>query len=303
MPLDISSKKRASVILEHNSERLSKDQHKKNQKKHHKNKIVNQQRSFIRMFTNSSQPTWRGVKESIKSHKGLMSDHAMTKAMTINIGQAHRKATSQIPQQSNTWKQVGEVGEPYSDSGHEIWATGIYEPCVLQAFVHHLYRTRRGWWLRAGVSEINLRNPALNHATRRGFHSPLHLTTWPSGMWTTTGKAWTVQVSQLKLGKGPSSGKIRPTRETITTMRTWAVTKASRLKAVLSWTKTMWAMVRSMSELRQSTWKSVRWSTRVKMRQNMRIRTRRKINELIMIWVSSILNMPPINSLPPEVII
>jgi hypothetical protein len=34
-------------------------------------------------------------------------------------------------------------------------------------------------------------------------------------------------------------------------MRTWVVTKASRLKAVLSWTKTIWVMVRSMSELRQ----------------------------------------------------
>jgi hypothetical protein len=32
----------------------------------------------------------------------------------------------------------------------------------------------------------------------------------------------------------------------------------------------------------------------------MRIRTRRKINELITIWVSSILNMPPLNSLTPE---
>jgi hypothetical protein len=44
----------------------------------------------------------------------------------------------------------------------------------------------------------------------------------------------------------------------------------------------------------------VRRSTRVKARQNMRIRTRRKINELITIWVSSIFNMPPLNSLPPE---
>jgi hypothetical protein len=32
----------------------------------------------------------------------------------------------------------------------------------------------------------------------------------------------------------------------------------------------------------------------------MRIRTRQKINELIMIWVSSILNTPPLNSLPLE---
>jgi hypothetical protein len=49
----------------------------------------------------------------------LMSAHAMRKAMTINTRQAHRKATSQIPQESNPRKQVGEVGEPYSDSGHE----------------------------------------------------------------------------------------------------------------------------------------------------------------------------------------
>jgi hypothetical protein len=69
---------------------------------------------------NSFQPTRKGVKESIKSHEGLMSDHAMRKAMTINQGkhiekpqakshknqtrQAHRKATSQITQESNTQK-------------------------------------------------------------------------------------------------------------------------------------------------------------------------------------------------------
>jgi hypothetical protein len=38
----------------------------------------------------------------------------MRKAMTINTRQAYRKATSQIPQESNTQKQVGEVGEPYA---------------------------------------------------------------------------------------------------------------------------------------------------------------------------------------------
>jgi hypothetical protein len=43
----------------------------------------------------------------------------MRKAMPINTCQAHGKATSQIPQESNTRKQVGEAGEPYSDSGHE----------------------------------------------------------------------------------------------------------------------------------------------------------------------------------------
>jgi hypothetical protein len=44
----------------------------------------------------------------------------MRKAITTNTSQAHRKATSQIPQESNTQKQVGEVGEPYSDPGYEI---------------------------------------------------------------------------------------------------------------------------------------------------------------------------------------
>jgi hypothetical protein len=43
----------------------------------------------------------------------------MRKAMTINTRQVHRKAISQIAQESNTRKQVGEVGERYSDSGHE----------------------------------------------------------------------------------------------------------------------------------------------------------------------------------------
>jgi hypothetical protein len=105
----------------------------------------------------------------------------MRKAMTTNASQAHRKATSQISQESNTQKQAGEVREPYSDSGHETWVTGIHDPRVLQASVHHLYRMRRGQWLRAGVSEINLRNPTLNHATIRGFHNPLQLTIWLSG--------------------------------------------------------------------------------------------------------------------------
>jgi hypothetical protein len=91
----------------------------------------------------------------------------------------------------------------------------------------------------------------------------------------------------------------RPMRETVTTIRTWAITKVFRHKAVLSWTKTIWAMVRSMSELRQSMWKCARRSTRVKARWDMRIRMRRKINKLITIWVSSILNTPQ-NSLPPE---
>jgi hypothetical protein len=44
----------------------------------------------------------------------------MRKAMTTNTSQAHIKATCQIPQESDTRKQVGEVGEPYSNSSHEI---------------------------------------------------------------------------------------------------------------------------------------------------------------------------------------
>jgi hypothetical protein len=111
---------------------------------------------------------------------------------------------------------------------------------------------------------------------------------------------WTIQVLKLKVGVGLFSRKTRPTWETITTMRMWAVTKASRLKVVLSWTKTIWAMVRSIRELRRSTWRSARRSTRVKARRNMRISTRQEINELIMIWVSSILNIPPLNSLTLE---
>jgi hypothetical protein len=40
---------------------------------------------------------------------------------------------------------------------------------------------RKDQWFSARVSEINLRNPSLNHATRRSFHIPLHLTAWLSG--------------------------------------------------------------------------------------------------------------------------
>jgi hypothetical protein len=187
-----------------------------------------------------------------------MSVHAMRKAMTTNTSQAYRKATSQNPQESNTRKQMSEVGEPYSDSGHETWETGIHEPCVFQASVHHLHRTRRGRWLRVEVSGTHLRNPALNHASRIGFHNPLHLTTWPSGTWITMGKTWTMQVSRLKVSVRPSSRKIGSTRETITMMRTWVVSKAYRHKTFLSWINTIWVMVRSMSELRQTTWRSAR---------------------------------------------
>jgi hypothetical protein len=204
--------------------------------------------------------------------------------------------------------QGSEAGEQFLIFGYVSWATRIHESRVLQASIHHLHRTRRGRRLNAGVSEINLRNPALNHATRRSFHGPLKLTIWPSGTWTMTRKAWNIQVSQLKVSVSPSSMETMPTWKMVITMRTCAVTKASRLKAVLSWTKTIWAMVESMSELRrstrrsarQNTWESARRSTRVKARWNMRIRMRRKINKLITIWVSSILNMPPLNYLPSE---
>jgi hypothetical protein len=57
-------------------------------------------------------------------------------------------------------------------------ATTRYRCCIKCAYEE---TWPSGRWLSAGVSEINLRNPALNHAIRRSFHSPLHLTTWPSG--------------------------------------------------------------------------------------------------------------------------
>jgi hypothetical protein len=61
--------------------------------------------------------------------------------------------------------QGSETGEPFLVSDHLSLATGIHEPLVLQASVHHLHRTRRGRWLSAGISEIKHRNPALNHVT------------------------------------------------------------------------------------------------------------------------------------------
>jgi hypothetical protein len=70
------------------------------------------------MSTNSFQPIRKGVKKSIKSHKGLMSVHAMSTAMTTNTSQAYIKATCQIAQESDTQKQVSDVGEPYSDFEH-----------------------------------------------------------------------------------------------------------------------------------------------------------------------------------------
>jgi hypothetical protein len=79
----------------------------------------------------------------------------------------------------------------------------------------------------------------------------------------------------------PSNRKTGPMREMITTMRMWVITKASRHNVVLSWTKTIWAMVRSMTEMRQST----------------RERARRKIRELITIWASGIVKAFLLNSL------
>jgi hypothetical protein len=159
---------------------------------------------------------------------------------------------------------------------------------------------RRGWWLSAGVSEINLKNSALNHATWGGLHSLLHLTHWTSGTWATMGKTWTVQVSGLKVGVRLSSRETMHMREMITTMRMWVVTKASSYKVVLSWTKTIWAMIRSVREMRQSTRRSARQNTRVRTRHNTRIRMRREINELIMIWVSRIIKAPLLDSLATE---
>jgi hypothetical protein len=98
---------------------------------------------------------------------------------------------------------------------------------------------RRGRWLHAGVSGINPENPALNNKTRRSLHNPFQLTIWPSGVRTMMGKIWVVQMFRLKVIVSPYSKETRPTQETITTMRTWPVSKASRHKAVLSWTKTI----------------------------------------------------------------
>jgi hypothetical protein len=95
------------------------------------------------------------------------------------------------------------------------------------------------------------------------------------------GKAWIIKATRLKVRIDTSSGKIMPTRGMNTTMRAWVNIKASRHKTALSWTKTIWAMVRSMRKTRQSTRRKVRW----------------KINKLIMIWVSSIVHMPLLYSL------
>jgi hypothetical protein len=72
--------------------------------------------------------------------------------------------------------QGSEAGEPFLVSSHVSWATGIHELLVLQASIHHLHRMRRGWWLSAEVSEIKLRNLALNHVTWGGLYNLLHLT-------------------------------------------------------------------------------------------------------------------------------
>jgi hypothetical protein len=53
-------------------------------------------------------------------------------------------------------------------------------------------------------------------------------------MKTMMGKTWTIQVSQLKVTIRPSSRKTMLMQDTITMMRKWAITKASRHKVVLS---------------------------------------------------------------------
>jgi hypothetical protein len=88
-------------------------------------------------------------------------------------------------------KHESEVGEPSSDSCPVSRATRVHQPHVLQTSVHQLHRMRIGRWLSAGVSEINLSNPAHNDATRGCLHTSLHFTIWPSGTWSTTGKTWT----------------------------------------------------------------------------------------------------------------
>jgi hypothetical protein len=238
-------------------------------------------------------PQEKGVKETInkvKNHVGLTSVHAMRKKLwPLNESSTEKSHKSNSHKNQAHEKHWSKVGEPFSDSSHVSRATGVHQPHVLQSSVQHLHRTRRGRWFSAGVSEINLRNLPLNHVTWGSLHCPLHLSLWTSGMRTTTGKTWTIQVFGFKAGVRLSSRKTMPTREMITTMRTWAVTKVSRHKAVLSWTKTIRVMVRSMRETRRSTRRCVRWSTRVRMRQ--------KINELITIWVSSIIKAHLLNSL------
>jgi hypothetical protein len=88
--------------------------------------------------------------------------------------------------------QGSEAGETFLISGHMPWVTRIHEPLVLQTSVHHLHRMRRGRWLGARVSEIKLRNLALNHVTWGSIHSLLYLTIWVSRTWTTMGKMWIV---------------------------------------------------------------------------------------------------------------
>jgi hypothetical protein len=86
---------------------------------------------------------------------------------------------------------------------------------------------------------------------------------------------------RLKVRIDTPSGKTMSTRGMNTTMRAWVDTRVSRHKTTLSWTKTIWAMVRSMRKMRRSTRRKVRW----------------KINKLIMIWVSSIVHMHLLHSL------
>jgi hypothetical protein len=156
------------------------------------------------------------------------------------------------------WKG-NEAGKSFLITGHVSWAIEGHQPLILQASVHHLHRMREGRWLNAGVSEKNLRNTTLNHTTRGSLHSLFHHTIWASETWTMTGKAWIIEATQLKVRIDTSRGKTMPRQGTNTTMRMLVNTKASMYKATLSWTKTIWAMVSSMRQMR--------WSTRGNMRQ------------------------------------
>ena len=69
----------------------------------------------------------------------------------------------------------GEVGEPFSISGHVLRAAGVHQPHVLQSSIIHLHRTIEGRWLSAGVSKTHLRNPALNQTTKGSPHSPMNI--------------------------------------------------------------------------------------------------------------------------------
>jgi hypothetical protein len=57
--------------------------------------------------------------------------------------------------------QICDIGQVLSKNFDWLSFTPLWSSYL----VLHLHRMRRGRWLSAGVSEINLRNPALNHTT------------------------------------------------------------------------------------------------------------------------------------------